>query len=93
VLAVAGSPSLDGILAALQSSEEWRRTAARRTIAGDEVVTVGDWAQLEVRGADVAVAFPTYPAPPAYDVARLIRFLGDSGFRVEVLPGSAFRAR
>jgi hypothetical protein len=40
----------------------------------------------------VQIAFPSYPAPPAYDVARLIRFLGDAGFTVEVLLGSAFRS-
>jgi hypothetical protein len=80
------------VYAALQASDDWRRSARRRTLAGDDVVTVGDWAQLDVRGDRVEVVFPSYPAPPAYDVARLVGFLGQAGFRVEVLPGTAFRA-
>jgi len=80
------------VYAALQGSDEWRRSTRRRTLAGDDVVTVGDWAQLDVRGDRVEVVFPSYPAPPAFDVARLVGFLGQAGFRVEVLPGTAFRA-
>ncbi len=84
--------TLGRLHAALEGSEEWRRSIRRRTIRGDDIVTVGDWAQLAVRGERVEVAFPSYPAPPAYDVARLMRFLGDAGFAVDVLPGTAFRA-
>ena len=84
--------SLERVYALLSSSDEWRRATHKRRVGGQEIVTVGSWAQLEVRDGRVAVAFPSYPAPPAYDVARLMRFLADAGFDVDVLPGTAFRA-
>ena len=86
------SSSLDRAYAALSSSDDWRRATSKRRLGGQEFVTVGSWAQLEERNGRVAVAFPSYPAPPAYDVARLMRFLGDAGVDVDVLPGTAFRA-
>ena len=85
--------ALDRAYAALQASGDWRPSVKRRVIAGEDVVTVGEWAQLTTEGGDIQVAFPTYPAPPAYDVARLMRFLADAGFGVDVLPGTSFRAR
>jgi hypothetical protein len=83
--------STDRIYAALSSSDEWRRATHKRRIDGQEIVTVGSWAQLETRNGRVAIAFPSYPPPPAYDVARLMRFLADAGVEVDVLPGTAFR--
>jgi hypothetical protein len=62
----------------------------RRVIRGDDVVIVGDWAQLEVGDGAVAIAFPS--EPPARDLARLMHFLAASGWRVETLPAEAFRA-
>jgi hypothetical protein len=83
--------SLDAVYRALHEDDDWRRATRRRVIAGDEVIGVGEWAQLGVERGRVTVAFPTYPSPPAYDVARLMRFLAERGFDVEVLPGTAFR--
>ena len=83
--------SVERVYALLSSSDEWRRATQKRRVGGQEIVTVGSWAQLEVRDGRVAVAFPSYPPPPAYDVARLMRFLGDAGLDVDVLPGTAFR--
>jgi hypothetical protein len=83
--------SLARVYALLSSSDEWRRATQKRRLGGQEIVAVGSWAQLEARDGRVAVAFPSYPAPPAYDVARLMRFLADEGIEVDVLPGTAFR--
>jgi hypothetical protein len=83
--------SLDAVYAALHGDPAWRPTTRRRAIGGDELITVGEWAQLAPRDGRIAIAFPSYPPPPAYDVARLMQFLTDAGFRVDVQPGNAFR--
>jgi hypothetical protein len=86
------APILDRAYAALHAANDWRETVRERTFAGEHVVLVGEWAQLTAHDERLRIAFPTYPAPPAYDVARLMGFLADEGFTVEVLPGSAFHS-
>lgn len=83
---------LTRVAAALQNDPTWRATTRERSQGGERLVLVGAWAQLSAHDDAVQIAFPSYPAPPAYDVARLMRFLSDAGFTVEVLPGSAFRS-
>lgn len=84
---------LDRAHAALRASDAWRVATHEQTIAGERVVVIGAWAQLTERGGRCQAAFADDPAPPAYDVARLMRFLADQGIAVDVLPASAFRRR
>ena len=91
--APAPATMLDRANAALRASEAWRVATHEETIAGERVVAIGDWAQLTARSGRCQVVFADDPAPPAYDVARLMRFLADHDIPVDVLPTSAFRRR
>jgi hypothetical protein len=84
---------LDRAAAALRAAADWRIATHEATIAGERVIAIGDWAQLRARASRCQVAFADDPAPPAYDVARLMRFLADHDIPVDVEPSSGFRRR